>query len=156
MQAQDKKAVVRRFWEEVFNQGNLNIVDELFAPEWALYDDREADFNEELRGPEAVRDLVGRIRDTFSDLRVLLEDQMAAEADRVVTRFTISGTYDGTPVEVKGISISQVSNGKITGSWVNWESAHMYEQLGGYFVESTEDLPPGVEAIVFKRPIWDP
>jgi ketosteroid isomerase-like protein len=147
---EQNKAVVKRFWEEVFNQGNLDVADELFAPEWVLYDGREADFNDELRGPEAVRDLVERIRAEFSDLRVLVEDQMAAEADHVVTRFAVSATREGNPVEVKGISFSQVSDGKITGSRVNWESGHMYEQLGGYFVDSLpgfEDSPPGFEGL---------
>src|SRR3712207_4823803 len=129
MQAQDNKAVVRRFWKEVFEQGNLNVVDELFAPEWVLHDDHEVGFNEELRGPEAVRNLVEGIRTFFSDLhlQILAEDQMAAEPDRVVTRFAVSGTAGGTRVDWKGISISEVSDGKITGSWVNWESAHLYE-----------------------------
>jgi ketosteroid isomerase-like protein len=160
MQAQDNKAVVRRFWEEVLNSGNLDVVDELFAPEWVLCDTTRGTFHDlgfkegENRGPEAVRDLVEIIRSTFSDLRVSVEDQMAAEADRVVTRFTVigtpvSGTREANPVDVKGISVSEVSDGKITRSWVQWESARLYEQLGW-------SISPPIEPARVKRPIWDP
>jgi steroid delta-isomerase-like uncharacterized protein len=168
MQARDNKDVVRRFWKEVLNRGNLDVVDELFAPEWVLHDStrgtfQDVGFQEEKRGPEAVRDLVEKVRSTFSHLRVSVEDQMAAEADRVVTRFTVSGTErhprpsrPPVDVDVRGISISEVSDGKITRSWVQWESARLYEQLGYLSRKKLrEELPPGT-APAFKRPIWDP
>jgi predicted ester cyclase len=131
MAAEDNKAVVRRFYKEILEGGNLDLVDQLFAPEWVLYDDQELGFSQrpELRGPAAVRELVRRIRIYFSDLQVS-EDQITAEADQVVTRFAVSGTHQNIPVSVKGISISQFSGGKIAGSWLNWESGLMYEQLG--------------------------
>jgi hypothetical protein len=136
--SEDNKEIVRCFYKEI-----LEGVDDLFAPGWVLHDDREVGFwtleESKSSGPAAVKELVWRIRNFVSNLQVS-EDQIAAEADRVVTRFAVSGTAEGTQVDVKGISISQFSGGKIVGSWLNWESGLMYERLGYIIVD--------------KRPLW--
>jgi hypothetical protein len=140
MAAEDNKAVVRRFYKEVLEGGNLDLVDQLFAPEWVLYEDKELGFCEmpDPRGPAAVRAVVQRIRRYYSDLQVSIKDQIAAEGAHVVTRFAFSGTRLDRSVNVKGISISQFSaGGQIAGTWMNVESGLLYFQLG-YLVEGPD------------------
>jgi hypothetical protein len=148
MPAEDNKLIVARFWNEVFEGGELDVADEIFAADWVLQDDREAGFYlpDASQGPEAAKKLANDIREYFSDhFQVEIEDQAAAEGDRVVTRFAINATRDGTPVDVKGMSISQVSGDKIAWTRLYWESGLMYQQLG-YFRDE--------EDIKLCRPPW--
>jgi ketosteroid isomerase-like protein len=150
MAAENSKLIVRRFWDEVLGRGNLDVADELFAPEWVLHGDRELIRMILLpEGPAAVIGLARRLRDYFPDLQVTVEDQVAAEADQVVTRFAISGTNaESESVDVKGMSISQVSGGKIVRTWLYWESALVYEQLGYLPAPELDDVG------AWKRPPW--
>lgn len=52
MSAEESKAVTRRFLEEVFNAGNLELVDELFTPDYVLHN---PSIPQEVRGPEATK-----------------------------------------------------------------------------------------------------
>ncbi len=102
------KIVVQHFWDEVVTRGSLNVVDGLFVPEWPLHDDHESGFCDlkEPSGPAAVRELIEIIRNRFSDFKVAVEDQMDAEADRVVTRFAVSGTRNHSASSVCGHGFS--------------------------------------------------
>ena len=147
MSADENKLIIQRFWVEVLDGGDLNVADEIFDTDWVLYEDREVGFFdlEASSGPAALKELVGNIRSWFSNLQVTSQDHVAAEADQVVTRFAISATREGipgVPVDVKGMSISQVYDGKIVGSWLYWESGLMYEQLGYFPAEFGLCRPP--------------
>jgi len=117
MQAQDNKAVVRRFWEEVFNQRNLDVADELFAPDHVTH---HPYVSEERRGPAPMKDFVSISRKISPDLAAVVEDEIA-EGDKVVTRWTAKGELadklQGGDVDdevaVSGISVFRVSDGKI-------------------------------------------
>ena len=103
------KALVRRFFEEVMNKGNVDIVDEIFAPE---YVNRHAHPGQ-TPGPNGVRQLVTNVRRAFPDL-VEAPDDLVAEGDRVGLRLTLRGTHlgpfrsveaTGKRVEVMGMAI---------------------------------------------------
>ncbi len=102
------KIVVQHFWDEVVVRGSLNVADGLFAPEWALHDAREAGFCDlkEPSGPAVVRELIVVIRNRFFDLKVAVEDQMDAEADRVVTHFAVSSAHNHSSSGVSGHGFS--------------------------------------------------
>jgi hypothetical protein len=102
------KSVVQRFWDEIVSRGNPNVADGLSAPKGAFHDDRDGGFCDlkEPSGPAAVRELIEIIRNCFSDLTVAVEDQMDAEADRVVTRFAVSGTCNQSANGVWGHDFS--------------------------------------------------
>jgi predicted SnoaL-like aldol condensation-catalyzing enzyme len=139
------KVTVRRFYEQVFSQGNLEVANDIFTDGYVLHD-READPDQNVRGPEGIADLVRRMRETFSGLEVsIIGEPMTVEGNQVVTRFALSGSFEDTTVNVEGMSISQVSEGKITESWSYWESSHMYQQLGAIRTFG----PPGL-----FRPPW--
>jgi SnoaL-like polyketide cyclase len=139
--AADGKRIIGRFWQEVYNQGELDLIDEIFAPDYELHDlaTRQA------CDRDGLKDLLGAIRTQVAgaqDARATIEDQMEAEGDRVVTRFTIqvplgdvndagrgSAPADERLSELSGISISRVSEDRIEESWVSWEALRTEQEL---------------------------
>jgi steroid delta-isomerase-like uncharacterized protein len=85
------KVQYRRTFEEVFNQGNLALVDELVAPDFLNHEVPPGMNN---RGPESTRQVVTMLRTAFPDLHFTIED-MVAEGDTVAGRVTMSGTHLG-------------------------------------------------------------
>ncbi len=131
---EQNKAIVRRFWEEVLNQGRLEVIDELFADD--LVDHSALPGQASGRG--GVRQAVEAIRGAFPDFQTAIEDQVA-EGDRVATRFRSEGTHQGAfagmpppgkRVTVTGITIQRLSEGKIVEEWTNRDSLGLLQQLG--------------------------
>lgn len=91
MSPEENKAQYRRTFEEVFNQGNLALVDELVAPDFL---DHEVPPGMNNRGPDSTRQLVTMLRTAFPNLHFTIED-LVAEGDTVAGRVTMSGTHLG-------------------------------------------------------------
>jgi steroid delta-isomerase-like uncharacterized protein len=134
MSMEENKALFRRFIEEIINQGNLAIVDELFGSDYIYH----APGSPEFRGPEGVNQFVMMYRSAFPDLHLTVED-LIAEGDKVVTRWTMRGTHrgelmgipaTGKQVSVPGIVISRFANGKIVEEWENFDTLGLMQQLG--------------------------
>jgi predicted ester cyclase len=135
--ASENKATVRRVFDEVFNQGNLSVVDELVAPDYVLHDPGVP--AGELLGLEAYKEQwVSMFRTAFPDLRIVIDDQVA-EGDKVASRYTGSGTHQGelrgfpptnNGVEVTGTITSRFAEGKIVEEWNNIDGLGMMQQLG--------------------------
>jgi steroid delta-isomerase-like uncharacterized protein len=132
---EENKAVVRRMLEELFNRGNLDLVDAIIAPDFVEHDPA---MPEEVRGPEGFRGYVLAYRSAFPDIHIEVEDQLA-QGDRVATRWTGSGTHEGdlmgiaptgNRVTVAGMDISRISGGKIAESWSNYDLMGLMQQLG--------------------------
>jgi steroid delta-isomerase-like uncharacterized protein len=135
VQPEENKTVIRRFLEEIFEGGNLDLVDELFAPDYVLHDPSVPG---EVEGPEAMKQYINMYRTAFPDTRFTVEDQIA-EGDEVVTRWTGQGTNEGEfmvipptgqQVTVMGIEFDRVSGGKMQETWVNYDALSMMQQLG--------------------------
>jgi steroid delta-isomerase-like uncharacterized protein len=135
VQPEENKTVVRRFLEEIFTAGNLELVDELFAPDYVLHDPVLPD---EVRGPEGMKRYVSMYRAAYPDTHFTIEDQIA-EGDEVVTRWIGQGTHEGElmgipptgkQVTVTGIEVDRVSGGKMQQTWVNYDALGMMQQLG--------------------------
>ena len=139
MSVENNKLVVERFWYEVVNGGNLEVVDELFASGCVVHDPNFGD----ISGPDKVKKYVEIIRTAFPNVRVTIDAQMAAEGDHVVTRWTGAGTntgpiLNGIPhdptdkhVEVSAMSISRVIGGHIEESWLVMETINERPELEG-------------------------
>ena len=122
MDTQDEKAIVRRWFEEVFNEANLEVVDALFAPEHTMH---HLGVSEGQIGLDYMKYLITMLRAVSPDLRVVIDDQ-TAEGDKVVTRWTASGTvqaevksadFAGEHIRMSGIDISRIAEGKIVETW---------------------------------------
>jgi len=135
MSAEQNKALARRVLEEMFNKGNLDVADKLLAPD---YVDHDPAMPEDIHGPEGFKEYVGAYRSAFSDLHLEIEEQIA-EGDKVVTRWTGTGTHDGelagiAPtgkwVTLPGMEIVRISGGKLVEGWEGYDSMNMMRQLG--------------------------
>ena len=82
MSAEENKALARRVIEEMFNNGNLDVADELIAPN---YVDHDPAIPDDIHGPEGFKKYVSAYRSAFPDLHIQIEDQIA-EGDKVTTR----------------------------------------------------------------------
>ena len=91
MSTETNKTQYRRTLEEVFNQGDLAIVDELVAPDF-LNHDVPPGMNS--RGPDSTRQIARMLRTAFPDLHFTIEE-LVAEADTVAGRVTMRGTHLG-------------------------------------------------------------
>ncbi len=105
MSAEANKAVVRRLWEEVWNRADLAVADAIFDAAYAAHE----------------KAFVPLMRAAFPDSHHMIED-LIAEGDKVVTRFTWSGThrgeFEGIPptgrhISVQGIWIHRLEGGRI-------------------------------------------
>ena len=128
------KALVKRFIEEVFNKGNLKVVDEFCAPN-VVDHSIPPGFP---AGRAGIKQLVTMHRTAFPDLRVTIED-MLSEGDSVVARWSSTGTHrgelmgipaTGKVVAVTGIGIDRISGDKMVEHWESFDELSMMRQLG--------------------------
>ena len=84
MSAEESKAIVRRWFEDLFNEGNLDVADEIVAPNHVAHDPALPDI---LSGPEGQKHVVSLYRGAFPDAHITVEHQIA-EGNEVVTRWT--------------------------------------------------------------------
>lgn len=130
------KALVRRWFEEVWNQGREETIDELFAANGIGYGlgDTEA----AVHGPGEIKPFVRNLRGALPDIHMKIEDSMA-EGDRVTVRITVEGTHKGGQlgvaptgrrVRIEGIVIVRISNGQIVEGWNSWDQLGLLRQIG--------------------------
>ncbi len=131
------KIIVKRFFDEV-NKGKaaaIAAVDELIAPDYVMHDPTVG----EVKSRDGLRQFLGGFYDAMPDLSMKLED-LLAEGDRAVYRFTYAGTHKGTlmgfpptgkRVEASCISIGRLAGGKIAEEWQIWDTHGLFKQLAG-------------------------
>lgn len=134
MSIEENKAIVRRVFEEVWNQRKLDVVDDIFATDHIFHDP----FAGNVKGIEGYKQLVSRNITAFPDGQFTIEEQVA-EGDKVATRWTGTGTHKGelmgipptnVQVTLTGIGISHIVGGKIVEGWTSWDVLGMLQQLG--------------------------
>jgi steroid delta-isomerase-like uncharacterized protein len=137
MSVEENRALIQRFVGEVFNRGNLDVVDEIYAP---VYVGHTAGFPEQIHGPEGVKEFVELYRSAFPDLHTTIED-IVTEGDKVAYRWTAVGTHRGgllgvppsnNRVELKGITIERIEDGKIVETYNNFDQLGMLRQIGAF------------------------
>ena len=133
MSTEENKAIVRRLLEEGFNQRNLALFDELYAPNFVYHLGSTT-----IEGVEAFKQFTLMNIASVPDLHFTIEDQVA-EGDTVVTRWIVSGTHKGDlmgvpptgkQATVTGIGINHFANGKIVENWTNMDVLGLLQQLG--------------------------
>lgn len=123
--------------EKVLNQGELDFLDVLMAPD-AITHELEIFGPSAARGRGTVRQFVELFRSAFPDLRVTILDQLTA-GDRVTTRWRMEGTQSHRLMgiaashrfmSVEGIRIDRIADGRIAETWTQWDTLGMLRQLG--------------------------
>jgi steroid delta-isomerase-like uncharacterized protein len=131
------KNIAKLLRQEIWNTGNFAIADEICADDAVFHnnDPLTPDFGQ---GPQALKQLVTMYRAAFPDAHITIED-IVAEGNRVVIRWTGRGTHKGTlgriaatgkAVVVTGIDLVRLSKGKVQENWTNWDTLGMLQQLG--------------------------
>jgi steroid delta-isomerase-like uncharacterized protein len=136
------KTIARRLVEEVWNKGNLTVAEEILAPTLRDWDAARLSYDpadpEIGQGSEGFKQLVTMFRTAFPDVHLTIED-MIAEEDRVVVRWTARGTHKGylkdipptgRQMTVTGVDIHRIVDGKIEETGGNWDTMGMMQQLG--------------------------
>ena len=135
--SEENKALVRRWFEEVWNKGRAEAVPEMFAADGVAHGLSD-DAANPLRGPEGFLPFHAQFREAFPDIEVVVEDQIA-EGDLVATRCSVRGKHTGdslgfaatqSPVEFTGVTITRIKDRKIVEAWNNFDFMKMYRQLG--------------------------
>ena len=135
MSVEQDKALVRQFIDEIFNRGNMSMVDELFAADFVEHEELPPGIP---RDREGVIQLTSMLRSAFPDFTATIDD-IIAEGDKVVIRQTWSGTqkgeFMGIPPTGKSVSIGvidiiRMADGKVTEHWGQMDSMGMMQQLG--------------------------
>ncbi len=135
---EDNVDLVRRFYDEIFNKGNLAVADEIIAAEFVEHIPQPIPGTHSTTGPEAIRSFAAMFRAAIPDLHIAIDDVIAA-GDKVVTRVTWAGTQKGQlfgadptgkRLSFMGIDIVQVQNGKLVEHWGQVDVLGALSELG--------------------------
>jgi steroid delta-isomerase-like uncharacterized protein len=129
--SEENKALARRSWELLENS---DILDEVYATDLVWHEP-----DQDIRGLEEARQFVGMYKTAFPDLSATVED-VIAEGDKVATRYTVRGTHQGEieefgpptgrQIELRGITIHCIEDGKIVEEWERYDNLSLLQQLG--------------------------
>lgn len=128
------EAVVNRNLD-LWNKGDMTVLDELYSPDFVRYDYARA---EETKGIEALKGVVNYYRTAYPDFTVKPEKTIV-KGEMVILITTVTGTNTGSrgdaaptgnAIKVPIVSISRIVNGKLTNEWVYYDGSTAYKQLG--------------------------
>ena len=146
MSAEENKALVRRFVDEVQSAGNTDAIDEICSPEFVNHSAPPG----VPSNCEGVKQLTAMFRQAFPDSYFTVEDMMA-EGDKVATRKTFHGTHQdefmgipptGRRVNMGLIDIVRIVDGRVVEHWSMGDNLGMMQQLGGT-AQQGERAEPG-------------
>ena len=135
--SEENKALIRRWFEEVWNKGRADAIDEMFD-ENGLAHGLSDDPSKPITGPREFRPFHTVFREAFPNMIIAVEDTVA-EGDKVAARCSVRAKHEGdflegaatqSPVEFTGITIVRIENGKIVEAWNNFDFMTMYKQVG--------------------------
>ncbi len=137
MSVEVNKAQTRQIIDQGWNKGNMDALNDLISPDFVNH---TASNSNETR--DGFKQRVQTVRTAFPDWELTAEE-MLGEGDKVVTRWRGRGTHrgpfrgipaTGKKIEVTGIAIDRVVDGKRVEGWVEWDMLGLLQQLGGKLV----------------------
>jgi steroid delta-isomerase-like uncharacterized protein len=132
--SEKNKEFIRRWFEEVWNKGREEAIDEMFAADGLAHG---LEGEEPIRGVAAFKPFFHKFRAAFPEIKVTVEDVLT-EGDRVAARCSVRGLHRGDalgfaatnqPVEFDGMTIARIRDGKIVEAWNNFDFMKMFQQL---------------------------
>ena len=130
----------RRWFEEVWNKGRREAIDEMMAVNAVVHDG-----NSVSTGRDAFYQFFDRMRSIFSDIHIDVQD-LIAEGDKLCVRWSCTGKHAGSglgigptgkTVTTTGISIIRVEGSRFAEAWQNWDMLGIMEQIKGVDRSST-------------------
>ena len=150
----DNAALIRRWFEEVWNRGREEAIDEMFAED-GVARGLGGESGGDLRGPAEYKPFFRSFRGAFPDIEVVVEDTVS-EGDRVAARCSVRARHGGDtlgfaatnrPVEFSGVAIVRIRDGKIVEAWNTFDFMSMFRQLGALRLDAPAAEPPRDEAL---------
>jgi steroid delta-isomerase-like uncharacterized protein len=135
MASQENINLVKRFFEEIYNKGNFNLMDELLSSNVTIYDQALPNHREGLR---EYKNSQNQYKQAFPNRKGKIEDVFASD-DKVAVRWSLQATHKGDlkdlsatnkDFKVTGISLYSVKSGKITEIFHQWDRLGLLEQIG--------------------------
>ncbi len=129
--------LMHRWFEEVWNQGRTETIDELLAPDVVGHGLVDA-AGQEVRGVAAFKEFYHSFRETFPDIHITVEDTIS-EGDKLVGRCQVTGCHRGGGIGVAptgktvsfgGACIVRIKDGRIAESWNHFDFLSLYQQVG--------------------------
>lgn len=134
MSTEENKALLRRAWDELYGHGRLDSIEE-FVLDDVIAHEPDGD----VRGVEELKQYLATYLAAFPDTSVTVED-VIAEGDKVVSRYTVRGTHQGTTDEygpptgkqvvIDGITVYHFKGGKLAEMWDRYDNLAVMQQLG--------------------------
>jgi steroid delta-isomerase-like uncharacterized protein len=131
---EEHKAIVRRYYDDLWNRRDTALADELIATDFAF----RGSLGTETRGRDGFLRYVATVRAAFPDFDNTVEE-LIAEGDKVVARLTYRGTHrgelfgvepTGTAIAFAGVAIFTVRDGRLATGWVLGDTLGLLRQLG--------------------------
>src|SRR5215203_272296 len=163
---QANEEVVRQLFDQVLNQGNMDLIDDLFTPDFVLHP--SSDPAQDVRGQDGVMGFVMGVRAAFPDIVYTIDD-LISEGDSVVVRWTNRGTHQGDflgitatgiPVSIGGGDVFHLEGAKLKEGWTFPDNLGLLVQLGvipggeqmGTAVPAQSPIPTGVNSAATPAP----
>jgi len=131
----ENEKIMRRYFEEAWNQGKLEVLDEIIDPN---YINHSPGLPNPPPGPDGLKPIITAIRNGFPDLHFQIEDIVVSD-NKVAVRCTMQGTHQGElfgmsptgkTVKVNQMQIEWIKDGKIIEHWRQSDDMGMMKQLG--------------------------
>jgi steroid delta-isomerase-like uncharacterized protein len=135
--SEENKALLQRWFDEVWNKGRAEAIDEMFAADGIAHGLSD-DPGNPIRGASGFKPFHETFRGAFPDIEVMVED-IIAEGDMVAARCSVRGKHSGghlgiaasnAPVEFTGMTMARIRDGKIVEAWNNFDFMRMNRQIG--------------------------
>ena len=135
-QENDNAQFIRRWFEEVWNKGRMDAIEEMCLPNAIGHG--QAQHKVDV-GLQEFKQFARSLRSAFPDIRVTIHETLA-QGDKVLARWTAVMVHRGAflgiaptgrTVEVTGMSLQRIANGKIAEAWDNWDQLGLMVQIGG-------------------------
>jgi steroid delta-isomerase-like uncharacterized protein len=131
--SEENKEKARLSWE-IVNQRDTDLIEEIYPADFVWHEP-----DQDIRGYEQAKHFVSTFFKALPDINITIED-VIAEGDKAVTRYTIRGTHQGETeefgpptgkqMELKGITIHRFEDGKIVEEWEAYDNLSVLQQLG--------------------------
>jgi len=132
----ENKAIVERWFEEIWNQGREDVIDELLAPDAVIHGLEHPDSIGKT-GPEAFKPFFHAFRGAFPDIHITIET-IVAEGDDVMTLFNVTASHKGDQlglaatekeINISGMTLARIQNGQLVEGRNNIDLLKLYQQI---------------------------
>jgi steroid delta-isomerase-like uncharacterized protein len=134
MSTEENRALLRRAWDEIYGQGRLDCIGDVALPDVVAHEP-----DGDVRGVEEFERYLTSYLTAFPDTEVTIED-VVAEGDKVVSRYTVHGTHTGTTddygpptgrrIAIEGITLYRFERGRLAELWDRYDNLAVMRQLG--------------------------